>query len=44
MSAIHNIDGSYLDRYTHGLRLAGLPEDGRPPTPAPTASPPLFVE
>jgi adenylate cyclase len=28
--AIHNIDGSYLDRYIHGLRLAGLPEDARP--------------
>jgi adenylate cyclase len=30
LAAIHNIDGSYLDQYMYGLRLAGLPEDGRP--------------
>jgi adenylate cyclase len=30
IGAIHNIDGSYLDRYVHGLRLAGLPEGPRP--------------
>jgi adenylate cyclase len=36
VGAIHNIDGSYLDRYVHGLRLAGLPEDVRPPALAPS--------
>jgi adenylate cyclase len=45
VAAIHNIDGTYLDQYTHGLRLAGLPEDARPPTPAGAAAyPPVLVD
>lgn len=43
VSAIHNIEGPYLDRYVQGLRLAGLPDEVRAAA-APVQASSLLVE